>query len=152
MAGDKLPDRNDLAERSWHAVSGEEALDTLASDGERGLSEEEAQRRQQAFGENKLPEQKRETILKTLLRQFKDPLIYILLVAAVVAAQAVHIVSMFIPGWRDVLEIDAVSVTTWLMLLVITLSKFLIVEAYKHFRGRGPAEADYRQKAGPERQ
>ncbi len=74
-----------------------------------------------------------------------------LLVAAVVAAQGIHIVSMFIPGWRDVLEIDAVSFTTWLILLVITLSKFLVVEAYKYFRGRGLAAADYRQKARPER-
>jgi magnesium-transporting ATPase (P-type) len=62
-----------------------------------------------------------------------------LLVGAVVAAQGIHIVSMFIPGWRDILEIEPVAFTTWLILLAITLSKFLIVEAYKWLRGRSLA-------------
>src|SRR6056297_2774895 len=64
----------------------------------------------------------------------------LLLVGAVAAAQGVHIVSMFIPGWSGVLEIEPVAFTTWLALLGITLSKFAIVEAYKHFRGRPLAE------------
>ncbi len=59
-----------------------------------------------------------------------------LLVGAVVVAQSVHIASMFIPGWRDVLGIEPVSVTTWLILLTITLTKFAVVEAYKSLRGR----------------
>jgi len=64
-------------------------------------------------------------------------------VGAAAAAQAVHIGSMFIPGWRDILEIEPVPLTTWLVLLAITLSKFLVVEAYKHLRGRQLAEETY---------
>ncbi|WP_375260814.1 HAD-IC family P-type ATPase [Palleronia sp.] len=75
----------------------------------------------------------------------------LLLVGAVVAAQAIHIVSMFIPGWRGVLEIEPVAFTTWLILLGITLSKFLIVEAYKAFRGRALAEAIYRREPATRR-
>jgi len=63
-----------------------------------------------------------------------------LLIGAVVLAQGIHIASMFIPGWSGVLEIEPVAFTTWLALLGITLSKFAIVEAYKHFRGRPLAE------------
>lgn len=74
-----------------------------------------------------------------------------LLVGAVVASQGIHIVSMFIPGWSGVLDVQPVAFTTWLTLLAITLSKFLIVEAYKHFRGRGLAEANYQQRSRPER-
>lgn len=59
-----------------------------------------------------------------------------LLVGAVFVAQAVHIVSMFVPGWRDILGIEPVPFTTWVILLVITLSMVLVVEAYKHLRGR----------------
>lgn len=37
------------------------------------------ERSREKFGENKLPEQKREALLHTFLRQFGDPPIYILL-------------------------------------------------------------------------
>jgi magnesium-transporting ATPase (P-type) len=63
-----------------------------------------------------------------------------LLVGAVVVSQGVHIVSMFIPGWRDVLGVEPVAFTTWAVLLAITLSNLLVVEAYKHLRGRKLAE------------
>jgi hypothetical protein len=53
-----------------------------------------------------------------------------LLVGAVVLSQGVHIASMFISGWRKVLGIEPVAFTTWSILLAITLSKFIIVEAY----------------------
>lgn len=66
-----------------------------------------------------------------------------LLVGAVVVAQGVHIASMFIPGWRGVLQIEPVAFTTWVVLLVITLTKFLVVEAYKYLRGRELAERIY---------
>lgn len=69
-----------------------------------------------------------------------------LLVGAVVASQAVHIGSMFIPGWRDILGVEPVALSTWAILLAITLSKFLVVEAYKHLRGRGLAERGYQQR------
>jgi len=68
-----------------------------------------------------------------------------LLVGAVVVSQGVHIASMFIPGWRGVLEIEPVAFSTWAILLAITLSKFLVVEAYKTFRGRSLAEQIYRR-------
>jgi magnesium-transporting ATPase (P-type) len=68
-----------------------------------------------------------------------------LLVGAVIASQGVHIVSMFIPGWRDVLEIEPVAFTTWAILLAITLTKFAIVEGYKAFRARKLAEETRRQ-------
>ncbi len=75
----------------------------------------------------------------------------LLLVGAVVAAQGIHIISMFIPGWRGVLEVAPVSLGTWGVLLAITLTKFLIVEAYKHFRGRSLAERMYHGPSPVER-
>jgi hypothetical protein len=54
---------------------------------------------------------------------------------------------MFIPRWRGVLGVEPVPFATWSTLLTITLSKFLVVEAYKHLRGRRLAEWIYR---GPE--
>ena len=66
-----------------------------------------------------------------------------LLVGAVVAAQAVHIVSMYIPGWREVLGVEPVAFTTWAVLLAITISLLLVVETYKYLRGRKLAEQIY---------
>lgn len=49
---------------------------------ERGLSSSEAERRLERFGHNELPEAKRDSIVAIFLRQFKSPLIFILLIAA----------------------------------------------------------------------
>lgn len=74
-----------------------------------------------------------------------------LLVGAVVAAQSVHILSMYIPWWRNVPEIEPVSLFTWSILLAITLSKFLVVEGYKKLRDRALAERINREPARHER-
>lgn len=50
-----------------------------------GLTSEEAASRQQRFGPNKLPEQAKAGWLRIFIRQFKNPLIYILLVAGTVS-------------------------------------------------------------------
>ncbi|NBC23566.1 MAG: HAD-IC family P-type ATPase [Gammaproteobacteria bacterium] len=63
-----------------------------------------------------------------------------LLVLSVVLAQGIHVGSMFVPGWRDVLQIAPVSPGVWAALLAITLSKFLVVEVYKWLRGRSLAQ------------
>lgn len=52
---------------------------------EDGLSEDQAEKRLEKHGENKLPEQKPPPGWLIFLRQFKDPLIYILILAAIVA-------------------------------------------------------------------
>jgi magnesium-transporting ATPase (P-type) len=70
-----------------------------------------------------------------------------LLVLGVLLAQGLHIGSMFVPGWRDVLAIAPVSPQTWAVLLAITLSKFAVVELYKALRGRRLFAASHGQAA-----
>ena len=50
----------------------------------KGLTDEEVRERLQKFGRNRLAEEKRTSRFAVFLRQFKSPLIYILLLAAVV--------------------------------------------------------------------
>ena len=50
-----------------------------------GLTNEEVEKRQKKFGLNELPEIKKENILITFLKQFCDPLIYILLFGACIS-------------------------------------------------------------------
>lgn len=67
-----------------HTLSAADALERLRSS-RLGLSVDEARRRQERYGPNQLPERKPPSLLLIFLRQFKDPLIYILLIAAVIS-------------------------------------------------------------------
>jgi Ca2+-transporting ATPase len=70
----------------WYKKSIEEITRELGTDVINGLTSEEASVRIKKYGENKLIEKKKKSILKLLLEQINDVLIYILLAAAVVSA------------------------------------------------------------------
>ncbi len=67
----------------WHALSAEQVAYRLET-GAGGLTESEARRRLQRYGPNRLEEAKPVNPLLVLLHQFQSPLIYILVLAAVV--------------------------------------------------------------------
>jgi Ca2+-transporting ATPase len=62
----------------WHALQTDQALERLQSDA-RGLSDDEASERLQQFGPNALPRARGGEAFRIFLRQFRDPLIYVLL-------------------------------------------------------------------------
>src|SRR3989338_2953238 len=68
---------------SWYSKKVSDILNELQSN-EEGLSVKEADSRLKKYGKNKLPEAKPDGLLIIFLRQFKSPLIYILLAAAIV--------------------------------------------------------------------
>ncbi|MBE7036575.1 MAG: cation-translocating P-type ATPase [Ruminococcaceae bacterium] len=63
----------------------EEMLERLATDPEKGLTEEKVGRLKERFGENKLQEKAKKSNFRRFLDQFKDVMILILLAAAVVS-------------------------------------------------------------------
>ena len=67
-----------------------------------GLSDLEAKKRLQAFGENKLEEEKKASFLTVFLRQFNDPVVYILIFATVI--------SFFIKEYLDAYVILAILI------------------------------------------
>jgi Ca2+-transporting ATPase len=69
----------------WYQLDVKEVLRTLQTS-EEGLSENEVKDRLEKYGPNKLPEEKGLSRLKIFLHQFTSPLIYILMVAAIVTA------------------------------------------------------------------
>ncbi|MGV8093189.1 MAG: cation-translocating P-type ATPase [Mangrovibacterium sp.] len=71
-------------ENNWHSVSKEEALGNLKTDLRSGLTEEEAKRRLEKYGPNKLKGQKKKTVLQLFLSQLRDWLIYVLFAAVVI--------------------------------------------------------------------
>jgi Ca2+-transporting ATPase len=68
---------------NWYKINIEEVLKTLNSSRD-GLSDSEAQSRLSAHGPNRLSEQEKISRLKILIHQFTSPLIYILLISALV--------------------------------------------------------------------
>lgn len=65
----------------WHELSTGQTLQLLETTPQ-GLSNAEAQARLDLYGKNQLPEPKQPGLVSIFLRQFKSPLIYILLIAA----------------------------------------------------------------------
>ena len=77
-------DPDDISEVAWHALKRDEVVSLLAS-GDDGLDDKEAESRLKRFGSNRLPEEDRPGLIRIFLRQFKDPLIYVLLIAGLVS-------------------------------------------------------------------
>ncbi len=67
---------------NWYSKTPAEIFQELHSS-EQGLSQEEAKRRSEEYGLNKLPDGKVDSYLVIFLRQFQSPLIYILLAVSV---------------------------------------------------------------------
>ncbi len=73
-----------MAEFPWHHYSAEESLKKLNVT-PAGLSSDEIPERMEKYGRNTLPSAKKLTLFKIILNQFLSPLIYVLLVAALVS-------------------------------------------------------------------
>ncbi len=87
-------------------MSPEEVLEALSS-GPEGLSEEEARKRLDEFGPNRIPEPKKQNVLLRFFKHFHDVLIYVLLISAIATALLGH--------WID----------TWIILAVVILHSFV---------------------------
>ncbi|QYN34105.1 HAD-IC family P-type ATPase [Pseudonocardia sp. DSM 110487] len=77
-------DEREIGSIGWHASTGEDVLARLSSD-RQGLSADEAGRRLTEYGPNRLTRQQGPSAWAVLARQFASPLIYALLISAVVA-------------------------------------------------------------------
>ena len=71
--------------KSWYHLSEEEVLNELQTNQKNGLTEEESAAQLEKYGPNELEGHKRESMLKRILGQLKDPMIVVLLAAAVVS-------------------------------------------------------------------
>ena len=72
-------------EKKFFTMSVDETLKSLNSS-KKGLSDEEAQKRIEEYGYNKLEEKKKQSLLSKFIDQFKDLMIIVLLIAAAISA------------------------------------------------------------------
>jgi P-type Ca2+ transporter type 2C len=71
--------------QKWYMLASADVADVLDSDADRGLSQEEAERRLSRFGPNQLAETKRKPLFTVLIDQFKDFMVLILFVATLIS-------------------------------------------------------------------
>lgn len=69
----------------WHKLGTNEVLNKLEVSRDKGLNAKEAKNRLNKYGENKLLENKKKNIIIKFLEQFKDFMVIILLIAAVIS-------------------------------------------------------------------
>jgi magnesium-transporting ATPase (P-type) len=75
---------------SWHSLKLDEVMARLETDRQRGLAREEARRRLTRYGPNRLPPPYKRPIWLRFLLQFHNVLIYMMLVASVIALLLSH--------------------------------------------------------------
>ena len=97
------PDRADPVSRPWHVTSADEALTAIGVDRASGLSDEEVASRRAMYGRNELAAEKTEPKWRAFVRQYRDPMQIVLVVAGVVC--------LFLPG----------QLAAGILLLVLTL-------------------------------
>ncbi len=74
-----------MEEKNWYNKTAEEAVEELDSNKEKGLSESEIEERKQKYGLNQLAEAKKKSLFIKFLEQFKDFMIIVLIIAAIIS-------------------------------------------------------------------
>src|SRR6056297_3094594 len=86
--------------KKWHNKSIKKVSNILEADLKSGLTSTQVQKRIKKFGKNKLPRKKALPKTKIFLNQFKSPLVYILLIAA--------LITIFLQEYTDAIVLTTV--------------------------------------------
>ena len=73
-----------LLDSKWHSLSSDIIQDELKTDFEAGLNRTEVDKRLLEYGKNEISVGKSKPAIFTFLSQFNDPLVYILIVSALI--------------------------------------------------------------------
>ena len=73
-------------QQAWHALPAEDALTFFHTNPFTGLTDEQITQSRESFGANELPKERKKSALKLYFSQFNNPIIYILLLAAILTA------------------------------------------------------------------
>ena len=91
----------------WWQLKAQDAIKEMATDLVTGLSDQEAKARLDKYGLNQLKEKKSHSLWFIFLEQFKDFIIWVLIVAA--------LISGFLQEWVDALAIIAIVILNAIM-------------------------------------
>ena len=100
-------------------MSIEETKQELKTDLEKGLSEEQVRQKVEEFGYNELKEQKKKSLFVKFLEQFKDFMIIVLIISAIVS------------GFVGVAEGEGITDTVIILLVVIVNAVIGVIQENK---------------------
>ena len=84
-----------MSEQPYYRQTAQQALESQQASAH-GLSEAEVRRRAEQYGPNKLSEGKKKSTLQVFLEQFKDLLVIILIIAALISAVSENVESTIV--------------------------------------------------------
>ena len=73
--------------KNWYSKDLQEVYEVLKTD-DKGLTNDAVNKRLEKYGRNELPKQKKDSVFKIFLSEFKDPIV-LLLIVAIIASFAV---------------------------------------------------------------
>jgi len=79
----------------YHSYDAEECIEKLDSS-KKGLQKEEVDKRFEQFGPNELEEKEQTSVLQLIIKQFKDFLVLILIIAAVIAFLSGKMIDVYV--------------------------------------------------------
>ena len=72
-------------ESNWHSMSYQDVVKNLKTNIENGLTQEEVERKREEFGVNELEAKKKKSLFVKFLEQFKDFMIIVLIISAIIS-------------------------------------------------------------------
>ncbi len=110
--------------KKTYTLSTQEVLQGLSATAD-GLSSQEAAKRMEKYGPNKLKEAPKPTMLQRFLAQLKDPMLIILMIAAAVSAATTVLDFLQLPEPRDFGHLTEGLVEVGIILIVVLLNAIL---------------------------
>ena len=92
---EELKELNVSSTTAYETMTVEQSAQALQTDLENGLTTEEAQRRLQKYGPNKLQEKKKKSWIRIFFEQMNNPMIFVLFAAIAVTITGIIIMGVF---------------------------------------------------------
>ena len=103
----------------WFKMSYEDTIKSLNSDEEKGLNDKEVQNKREEYGINELEQQKKKSIFVKFLEQFKDFMIIVLIISAIIS------------GVVGVIEGEGIKDTIIIMVVIVVNAIIGVVQENK---------------------
>ncbi len=147
LAGPAAEDATAPESAPWHVLPVEEVLARLGVEPERGLSAQEARRRLARYGPNELQTEHRDSPLQILVRQFLEPLVIVLLIAALVSL-LIWLIQMDEPLPYDAMVILAIVLLNGILGFV---QEYRAEKAVETLKAMAAPESSVRRDGLPQR-
>ena len=106
-------------ESNWHSMSYQDVVKNLKTNIENGLTQEEVERKREEFGVNELEAKKKKSLFVKFLEQFKDFMIIVLIISAIIS------------GIIGVIEGEGVTDSIIIMIVIIVNAIIGVVQENK---------------------